>query len=190
MIYSMFSVNLFKENLNEILPSNDIVSELKKEILAGVEENAPGASSDNRFYHRDPRLFSLFDILQTKLESAWTALDFRKDLKPQFKESWINVIRTKGEMEDFTYAANFQLYGMFFLNAPENSGDVVIKHPFDGLPRNLAYEPNPNLIQYRVTPKTGDLLIFPSSSVFVHEENKASDEKVVLEFGCWYNFKV
>lgn len=188
MIESMFSVNVFKDTIDTI--SYDLMHELKNEVLVNVSDDAPGASSVNKQYQYDKRLSFLFEIIQLKLKEAWVELDFRKDLKPHLTESWVNVIRKKGIMEDVAHHSKFQLYGVLHLHVPENSGDLVINHPFDGLPRNLAYEPKPNLTKYKMTPKVGDLIIVPSSCTFMHTENKSGEDKVTLEFGCWYNSNI
>lgn len=191
MIETIFSVNFYRNSLDNV--SKNIVDELSLELTGenfNVDDGGASSHPDNVQYYNDVRLSSLVDNIQNETKKAWEGLEFRDDLTPVITEMWLNVVYPKGEMQDQAHHSKFSLCGVYFLHAEENSGNLVLVNPLDGMTRNLPYQPKAHLNAYQITPKTGDLIIYPSYFLYHTKENKSQSNRVTLEFAVNYKLKV
>jgi uncharacterized protein (TIGR02466 family) len=192
MIETMFTVNFFHKTLNAKVDPL-LISELSTEVTGetyNIDDGGSSSHPSNVLYQTDARLESLVDEIKISTQEAWNELEFREDLSPIITEMWMNVVYPKGKMTDQAHHSKYSMYGVYYLQADENCGDLVLHHPLDGMTRNLPYQPKPNLDRYKIKPKTGELIIFPSSFVFNTKENKSESNRITLEFGINYKLKV
>lgn len=192
MIETMFSVNLFRKKLTTQVDKL-LISELTSEITGedyDIDDGGASSHPDNVEYHKDARLESLIDEIKISMVEAWNELEFREDLFPLIGQMWMNVVYPKGDMKDQAHHSKYSMYGIYYLQADEDCGDLVLHHPLDGMTRNLPYQPKPNLDRYKVKPTTGELIVFPSSFIFNTKENKSQSNRITLEFGIIHKLKV
>ncbi len=192
MIETMFTVNFFRKTLSTKVDKS-LISELSTEVTGekyNIDDGGASSHPNNIAYQNETRLELLINEIKTTTFEAWNELEFREDLSPVVSEMWMNVVYPKGEMRDQAHHSKYSMYGIYYLQADENCGDLVLHHPLDGMTRNLPYQPKPNLDRYKIKPKTGELIVFPSSFVFNTKENKSESNRITLEFGINYKLKI
>lgn len=192
MIKSIFDVKIFHQNLG-ITFDTKLFEEIKKEIHGNTIPIIKNGGTSSYYtdikYNNDIRLEKLISKIEHVTNEAWLSMGYRKDLKPLFKDYWINVIYPDGSMKEQVHSETSKIFGVYHLYAPENCGDMVIDHPFDGYVKNVPMEPENGLYNYKITPKTGDLILFPSYTKYYTNLNKSREDKITLEFRCMYQLR-
>lgn len=192
MIKSIFDIKILHQNLG-ITFDSETLEDIKKEIHGNkipIIKNGGASSFDSdKAYQTDIRFKKLISEIELITNDAWLSMGYRKDLKPLFKKFWINVIYPDGSMSEQVHSETSKVFGVYHLHAPENCGDMVIDHPFDGYIRNVPLEPKEGLYNYAIAPKTGDLVLFPSYTKYYTKPNKSNEDKITLEFRCMYQLR-
>lgn len=191
MIESFFETNYFKENVSHDFSELNFKDEILKQnniTIPILDDGGISSYEENKKYHTDDRLSSFVETLTPSLENGWKELGFRKDLFPTIRDMWCNIVYDQGNMEEQRHPTEFQMFGIYHVSAPEDSGDLIFYHPADWIFSTHAFEPNEKRTKCRVKVKTGDLILFPSYLKFSTTENKSNQDRVTLEFGCDYKF--
>ncbi len=192
MIKNIFDIKIAHQNLG-ITFSSELLEEIKKEIHGNKIPIMKNGGTSSYYtdikYNTDSRFENLIGEIERVTNDAWIYMGYRKDLKPLFKDYWINVIYPDGSMDEQVHSETSKIFGVYHLYAPENCGDMVIDHPFDGYIRNVPMEPQNGLYDYSITPKTGDLILFPSYTKYYTKPNKSNEDKITLEFRCMYQLR-
>jgi uncharacterized protein (TIGR02466 family) len=99
-------------------------------------------------------------------------------------DSWANINPPGHSHMVHTHPNNF-LSGVYYLKAPENSGDIEFLDPRQ---QALVLQPKVkeqtinNAWKHRITPKEGQLLIFHSWFQHQVQENRSEEERVSISF--------
>ena len=139
---------------------------LQRNNRRGVQiSNLGGWQSGNIRNATHTEFVKLLSEIQTGINSYHNKLQFKKELKQELTNIWINI-NGKGHSNEFHIHARAVLSGVFYLN--NSKFPIIFKHPYDDI--NLYYW-NEELIenwnvqnsgQWTVTPKKNMLVIFPS----------------------------
>lgn len=116
-----------------------------------------------------------------------TARDERWDLD-RFEvvmEGWANI-NGRGAMNNFHNHPNCLLSGVYYLDTPQGSGNIVFRDPREAaqvyLPPYAAQAQRPPVAA--VTPEPGLLLVFPSWLLHAVERNAADADRVSVAFNA------
>ena len=105
--------------------------------------------------------------------------------------SWVNEHEEKDKAQQH-FHANALISGVYYLHAPEDSGDIIFHRPtnhnnflsqtfnFDTIFTNER-----NTAEYVINIKEGMLLLFPSQVHHSTQINKSSNKRYSLAFNTW-----
>ena len=112
------------------------------------------------------------------------------NLEPCFLNSWI----TKHNKDDYSqdhYHTNSIVSGTFYIQVDEKSGALAFKKHFSGLfPHQLEPEIDTytqhNSAEWRIIPKNGTTVLFPSDFVHFTDKSKSDKDRYCLAFNIWF----
>jgi uncharacterized protein (TIGR02466 family) len=96
----------------------------------------------------------------------------------KIENSWINV-QKPGEKVPIHNHTNSNLVSIFYMQAENNSGDLILIDSRGGV--NWGWEKDKNYIgvkSFSITPTVGKLLILPSHVLHFVEENKSNTDRI------------
>tara|TARA_Y100001937_G_scaffold97914_1_gene133440 strand:- start:225 stop:824 length:600 start_codon:yes stop_codon:yes gene_type:complete len=190
-LHSFFITPVFSFNLEGYSSLKDDIIEFKKEDQIGVKgrsTNGGWHSKDN--LHNHPNFSNLRSEIFNFADEAFMHLGVQKMYMPEMTGMWgiINPPGSSNKLHNHPY--NF-LSGVFYLQVPENSGQIIFHDP---KPQAEVLSPpkveNHSIhVAHRVNfqPKNGTLLFFPSYLNHEVEENNSQDDRIIVSFNI--NFK-
>lgn len=101
-----------------------------------------------------------------------------------FHSSWIN----RGDSKSFQFEHNHAgrdafLSGVYYIDVPDGSGNIIFRNPISDFQYNKLWKTNgPSDRERMVTPKNGDLIIFPSFLYHRVTLNHSNDQRITLAF--------
>mgnify|MGYP003340216308 FL=1 len=105
------------------------------------------------------------------------------------KYIWVNVNSTSGYNTLHHHGVITPLSGVFYIKVPENSGDIVFHRPThlcgSTFYRNISDEfhgENKTMPEYRITPKEGMIVLFPSYLWHLVEPNTSGGDRISISF--------
>ena len=190
-LHSFFITPVFSFNLEGYSSLKDDIIEFKKEDQIGVK----GRSTDGGWHSKDnlhnhPNFSNLRSEIFNFADEAFMHLGMQKMYMPEMTGMWgiINPPGSSNKLHNHPY--NF-LSGVFYLQVPENSGQIIFHDP---KPQAEVLSPpkveNHSIhVAHRVNfqPKNGTLLFFPSYLNHEVEENNSQDDRIIVSFNI--NFK-
>tara|TARA_R100000700_G_C3140081_1_gene122201 strand:+ start:430 stop:1029 length:600 start_codon:yes stop_codon:yes gene_type:complete len=190
-LHSFFITPVFSFNLEGYSSLKDDIIEFKKEDQIGVK----GRSTDGGWHSKDnlhnhPNFSNLRSEIFNFADEAFMHLGVQKMYMPEMTGMWgiINPPGSSNKLHNHPY--NF-LSGVFYLQVPENSGQIIFHDP---KPQAEVLSPpkveNHSIhVAHRVNfqPKNGTLLFFPSYLNHEVEENNSQDDRIIVSFNI--NFK-
>ena len=190
-LHSFFITPVFSFNLEGYSSLKDDIIEFKKEDQIGVKgrsTNGGWHSKDN--LHNHPNFSNLRSEIFNFADEAFMHLGVQKMYMPEMTGMWgiINPPGSSNKLHNHPY--NF-LSGVFYLQVPENSGQIIFHDPKPQaevlLPPKV--ENHSIHVAHRVNfqPKNGTLLFFPSYLNHEVEENNSQDDRIIVSFNI--NFK-
>ena len=190
-LHSFFITPVFSFNLEGYSSLKDDILEFRKEDQIGVKgrsTNGGWHSKDN--LHNHPNFSNLRSEIFNFADEAFMHLGVQKMYMPEMTGMWgiINPPGSSNKLHNHPY--NF-LSGVFYLQVPENSGQIIFHDP---KPQAEVLSPpkveNHSIhVAHRVNfqPKNGTLLFFPSYLNHEVEENNSQDDRIIVSFNI--NFK-
>lgn len=153
--------------------------------------------SDNGFYTENKDILVLLPNTRKQIEEhisyyVHTVLQIQNNrYKFPIQKSWVNK-HTQGDEAHTHFHANSLISGVYYLSAPPNSGDIAFhRHTNHNnfLSDTFAFETNKvnerNTHKYKITPKDGTLLLFPSHVRHAVEINNTWEVRYSLAFNVW-----
>lgn len=161
------------------------IKNLQEEDQVGINKsNIKGwHSKDFNLDDREPKNFISFIfsyIEQVMVDMNW---DKQKQIA-KINNMWA-IINTGGSANLRHQHGNSTISGAYYVRAPENSGDIIF---YDPRPAPVYSHPNaisPNSLNAEVngvSPREGALVLFPSYLDHSVNENKTSQERIVISF--------
>lgn len=178
--------------INQINNFETINKELKKFILKEKEKNPVGTkkSNVNGWHSQD------FDLKNENLKNFITEIsknigsaikDMGWDLETQvvkISNMW-SIINNKNSFNEKHHHGNSALSAAYYVQAKKNAGNIVF---FDPRQANVFCHPiskernNINAQAQSVTPKPGNLVLFPSYLEHKVDQNQSDDDRIVISF--------
>jgi len=102
------------------------------------------------------------------------------EFPPLDLEAWFNVTDPGGANVEHTHP-RVLLSGVYYLQVPDNSGDIIFSDPRPAAVHNLArYTAKQMTSVYKCTPKAGQLIIFPAWLGHRVEQNNSDLPRVSI----------
>ena len=193
---------IFPSPVCHYIPENyqELNMELKNYILNLKKKNQQGIKKSNQGGWHSP----MFDISNDKLAKKF-AIIFENYVKKTVEEiGWSydsdrvkieamwSIINKKGDFNIAHNHPNSYLSAAYYVKHPEKSGNIKFFDPREQ--KNMWY---PKIINYteisapivEITPKEGDLLIFPSYLYHAVSENLAKDDRIIVSFNTGIKYR-
>lgn len=159
------------------------------EELAELRKSTGHANPGNGAWQSRGNLYQLpafQPLIDCFKAGAKRVLDFQKLEYEDFviTDSWANI-NPKGHSHKVHTHPNNYLSGVYYVNAPEGSGDIEFLDPRQQalVLQPKAVESTPfNTWKHRITPKEGQLLIFHSWFQHQVQENLSDQERISISF--------
>tara|TARA_B100000674_G_scaffold145191_1_gene114669 strand:+ start:1792 stop:2388 length:597 start_codon:yes stop_codon:yes gene_type:complete len=126
------------------------------------------------------------------IEQVISDMDWEKSKQTAKINNMWAIINTGGSGNLRHQHGNSTISGAYYVRAPVNSGDIVF---YDPRPAPVYSHPNvvnANLLNAQVngiSPKEGALILFPSYLDHSVNENKSSEERIVISFNIRIQIK-
>ena len=184
-ISQYFPTCVWVHELEEFKAMNDrLVPELHRLRAASDQPGRPQSawqSAGN--LHRLEAFQPLTDCMMAASKGV---LDFLKCRYEGFAitNCWTNI-NPKGESHRIHSHPNNYLSGVYYVRAPEKSGDIVFHDP---RPQSIVLLPQVaertpfNASKHSITPKEGTLLVFHSWFQHLVEANQSDEERISISF--------
>jgi len=190
-IYKLFPTPVFHfrvenyQKLNTEL-ENYILNLRKKDEKGQKKSNAGGWHSHNFDLNNDntaKKFAKIFEEFYKKViinEMGW-----KYDSNKVKMEAMWSIINKKGSFNIQHNHANAYLSSAYYVRYPEKSGSIKFFDPREQ--KNIRYPKIKNYTDIsavitEITPKEGDLLIFPSYLYHSVSENLSEDDRIIVSF--------
>ena len=157
----------------------------------GVElSNVGGWQSGNIKNNPHPEFVKLLSEVQTAINAYHNKLQFKKEVKQELSNIWINI-NGKGHLNEYHIHAKSALSGVFYLT--DSKFPIMFKHPYEEM--NTYYWDiefvetlnNLNSGQWSVYPKKNTLLVFPPWLYHKVTMNQENSDRISLSFNTVFN---
>ena len=170
-----------------IIPKLDVVFEETAEDNQGSMRQG-GLCSYNVVSNLAERidLLDLEDFVLTEAKKFWKEMEYTETGCKMFK-SWANKYPHNSFIDSHNHAP-ISLTASFYLQKPENSGDLVFENPLNSI---LKYQPYKqltdlsnyhNLFDYKLSVSEGDLIIFPGYLNHKTTVNLSRADRITIGF--------
>jgi uncharacterized protein (TIGR02466 family) len=189
-VYPLFSTPLSKTNLCR--DDSDILSFTKNEKFIFLREEKNGLKSSSCYVLESSDLVDLKKNIQENVNFfAYEVLNIEKSIQFFITNSWIMKHET-GHWTQEHYHEHCLISGIYYFDVEENSGDITfvqnnmnlsIFPPFFYIPyanKNIF-----NLKRFTITPKNGDLILFPSHLIHSVDANLNKKDRHCLAFNTF-----
>ena len=109
----------------------------------------------------------------------------QKNIQPFISSMWLNVQGTNGFNHTHVHSGGWYS-GVFYLKCCEKSGNITFTDPRPGAEMSLYHQFTNGEIQ-TISPKPGDLILFPSWLPHLVEPNYSNDDRISVAFNIELN---
>lgn len=194
MILNLFSLPIS----NESLASSGIDMGAISNVLLPIFERAQWNNVDLE-KHGGISTYRVDDALHLRAEFKtlaamvlqnaklyWKVLDISDNLEPVIDQCWANL-HTRGSYTAPHSHSLMPMVASFYLEAPENSGDIVFTNPMEysltHIPYNCTIE---DKTETAIHVTSGDLVMFPGWVRHRTRENLSNSRRIVVTFNIKY----
>ena len=194
-------------NVDEIFPCSIFVKDLdldnqslekyalklKTENQGGeIKSSQGGFHSFNLPFLKEETLTPLYNEVMNCLDEYKNHLQFKQNLKNKMDNMWI-IINEENDYNMSHIHPGVVFSGVYYINAPENSGNLVFENPSAGYMQydwSDEYKENFNRLNaetYIYTAITGRLLLFPSWLSHRVSTNLSNKTRIALSFNSRFD---
>ena len=180
-----FEINDFDNIKSKLI---DYVYNLQKQDPVGVDiSNRGGWQSPTLNLSKDN------DLLRNFLIECLSDIPFiEKQTSLQF-DAWVNINK-KGNHNIRHIHPTSNLSGVLWIKCPEKCGEIVFTSPYEfvGFKELELYsdkfkKENNAYISYRINPKEGYMILFPSHLAHRVNENKSDEDRISIAFNIKFD---
>jgi len=147
----------------------DITKELMRVQQSVTEPESKSINVGKYFFPSD----ILFGFTETILKTANDFLSHYNGGTVEIKRSWFHHQGFGDKFHPHVHY-NTRLASVYYMNAPDYCGDILLFDPRNGA---RGWDAN-DLVYHRITPQQGMLLMFPAYLVHATEENRNREKRV------------
>jgi uncharacterized protein (TIGR02466 family) len=140
----------------------------------------------SNFVDESSELVPLVIEINNRLEALRNTIGFKDELNLKVDSMWININHPYS-YNSLHLHPNSYMSGVYYIKVPENSGNLVLKHPtrLQSLftPSNVlkSYNEN-NSSNWNISPEVGKLIIFPSWIEHEVTQNLSGEDRISIAF--------
>ena len=157
-----------------------------------VKTNIGGWQSGNIRNNIHPEFVNLLFEIQTAVDKYHNELQFKKELKQELDNIWINI-NGKGHSNEYHIHPYSALSGVFYLT--DSKFPIIFKHPYDDICTYYWPEEyieswnNLNSAEWSILPKKNMLLIFPAWISHKVAMNREDFDRISISFNTRFHKK-
>ncbi len=185
MLKSIFSSFIYTTNIE--IDNLDLESKCYQ-----LEKTTPGIFASNEGGWQSPATSNssgfenLFQEIRQHCNIIHKDLGFKKSLKQEIGNYWININRDKDSNNPHAHPGAF-FSGVYYIKAEPLAGAISFMHPVSTHPYTIPYGVNEietsfNTSSYIEQPEAGKLIIFPSWLVHYVQPNRSGNDRISLAF--------
>jgi uncharacterized protein (TIGR02466 family) len=131
-------------------------------------------------------LKNLKEDLTTKIKEYFNEIVCTKDsITPYITQSWFKYTET-GQFHHSHHHLNSYLSGIFYIRAKKEVDEIIFNKSNDRQLALIVTKPNPfNAMSCRLSVKTGDVILFPSTLEHEVLPKKGTDLRISLSFNVF-----
>ena len=161
----------------------------KKKYPAGME----GRSNYGNSWHSSDHYMEEDNLISSIIFSSINSyFDNRKILKEGsqycISNAWINI-NSKGGSNGLHYHPGSSLSGVFWINVPKDSGNIVFRNPNTFIERSTIRAYTDHLVAslnkdeiFYIEPQEGYMVLFPSHIQHMVKENMSNKDRISVSF--------
>ena len=161
-----------------------------------IEKESPSVNRSNHDgYHSPyleigPLIKRFYDVIRPEVHAYADRLHVMAPYSIYFGKPWININRKGASNVPHTHAASF-LAATYYIKTPPLCGDLCFYNPRSPILFSLKWSryTNENSSIWKVGPKVGKLIIFPSDLLHGVEPNQSDEPRISLSFNININQK-
>ena len=196
-IYKAFPTPVFHyevENYKEFnVELNSYILNLKNNNPQGIEKsNQGGWHSPNFDLVNDKSTKKFISIFEKYIKNAVEEIGWNYDSKRTIIEAMWSIINKKGSFNIQHNHPNAFLSAAYYVKFQKNSGSIKFFDPREQ--KNIRYPNIKNFTEMsapivEVSPKEGDLLIFPAYLYHAVNKNLAEEDRIIVSFNVDIKYK-
>ena len=191
-VKNIFPISIHEFQMNQF---DDIKFKLIDYVYNLQKQNPTGVDISNRGGWQSPtlNLSKDNDLLRNFLIECLSDIPFiEKQTSLQF-DAWVNINK-KGNHNIRHIHPTSNLSGVLWIKCPEKCGEIVFASPYEfvGFKELESYsdkfiKENNAYISYRINPKEGYMILFPSHLAHRVNENKSDEDRISIAFNIKFD---
>ena len=191
-VRNIFPISIHEFQMNQF---DDIKFKLIDYVYNLQKQNPTGVDISNRGGWQSPtlNLSKDNDLLRNFLIECLSDIPFiEKQTSLQF-DAWVNINK-KGNHNIRHIHPTSNLSGVLWIKCPEKCGEIVFTSPYEfvGFKELESYsdkfiKENNAYISYRINPKEGYMILFPSHLAHRVNENKSDEDRISIAFNIKFD---
>ena len=191
-VRNIFPISIHEFQMNQF---DDIKFKLIDYVYNLQKQNPTGVDISNRGGWQSPtlNLSKDNDLLRNFLIECLSDIPFiEKQTSLQF-DAWVNINK-KGNHNIRHIHPTSNLSGVLWIKCPEKCGEIVFTSPYEfvGFKELESYsdkfkKENNAYISYRINPKEGYMILFPSHLAHRVNENKSDEDRISISFNIRFD---
>ena len=191
-VKNIFPISIHEFQMNQF---DDIKFKLIDYVYNLQKQNPTGVDISNRGGWQSPtlNLSKDNDLLRNFLIECLSDIPFiEKQTSLQF-DAWVNINK-KGNHNIRHIHPTSNLSGVLWIKCPEKCGEIVFTSPYEfvGFKELESYsdkfkKENNAYISYRINPKEGYMILFPSHLAHRVNENKSDEDRISIAFNIKFD---
>ena len=196
---TFFSTKVFNHHIGQ--DAEALNKALRADILAWRDEDAEGIVRSNRMdvWHSQPNAHlreaftPLCELICEMAQHLFAGEFYHRQSFPVITDMWANVSGKGGYHVDHTHAGSLWS-GVYYVDAPEGSGGLVIRDPRPQADTWLPvfhgpWQRRPHSLPYAImTPTPGMMAMWPAWLPHHVEPNEADDTRISISFNIRQEF--
>lgn len=161
---------------------------LDNQMLSSIcyKEKLKNKNNDKTIYlnlnKKDLSLF--FSTILKKFNEIHNILNLKKNIKQELSLSWCNI-NNNDYIDSPHFHSDAFLSAVYYVKAEKNCGDIEFTSPIVSLPyiinnKHIEQYNTCNSYTWKITPKTGLLIIFPSWLTHFVYKNKSNVDRISI----------
>ena len=191
-VRNIFPISIHEFQMNQF---DDIKFKLIDYVYNLQKQNPTGVDISNRGGWQSPtlNLSKDNDLFRNFLIECLSDIPFiEKQTSLQF-DAWVNINK-KGNHNIRHIHPTSNLSGVLWIKCPEKCGEIVFTSPYEfvGFKELESYsdkfkKENNAYISYRINPKEGYMILFPSHLAHRVNENKSDEDRISVAFNITFD---
>lgn len=149
----------------------------------------------SEFVDNNAEMLPLIDEINKRLEALRSLINFKDEYDLKVESMWINVNHPYNYNTRHTHPGSY-LSGSFYVKAPDNSGNLVLKHPAQNHAPMLYSKEifktynDINSLTWNILPAENKLVMFPGWVEHEVEQNLSNEDRISIAFNTDFYNKV